>query len=181
MRDGFGRAIAAVAAGASLAWAGARAPAPSPQPGTTGGTVQDSGKFPTPEQLEKLEAVPVPARLFDLDVRSVDTWELAGPFPERIASEPYTEAGNPWAALVDDAARRRAGLVVPTEAMYCVARELGRFYLAQHGQPTVSLRSYITSRCNAPVANAGFQYVEGRVSRDRDDVEVYAQWKDGAL
>src|SRR5262249_30658609 len=96
---------------------GVRLPRPRPpapgaapqQPG--GGTVQDSSKFPTPEQLEKLEAAPVPARLFDLDVRSVDTWELAGPFPERIDSEPYTDAGNPWAALVDDAARRRAGLV----------------------------------------------------------------------
>jgi hypothetical protein len=176
MRDGcVGRAIAMAAACAGLACAG------GPGGSRPGNTVQDSSRFPTPKELEKLEAAPVPAKLFDLDVRTVDTWELSGPFPERIVSDPYTEPENPWAALVDDAARRRVGLVVPTEAMYCVARELGRFYLAQRGQPTVSLRSYITSRCNASVANVGFQYVEAAVSTERDDVQIYGQWKDPVI
>jgi hypothetical protein len=110
-------------------------------------------------------------------VRPVDTWELAGPFPERIAVEPYSDPESPWSSLLDDAARRRVGLVVPTQAMYCVARELGRFTLVHDGQPTTSLRQFITARCNASVGQVGFQYVEGEIPPDLGDTQLFDHWK----
>jgi len=137
----------------------------------------DTSQFPSKQELEKLGASPAPASLFGLDVRRVDTWELAGPFPEAIADEPYTEAGSPWAELLAQAASRRAGLVLPTRSMECVARELGRFQLAHRSQPTPSLRYFITARCNASVADVAFQLVEGPVLPGSDDAAVFAHWK----
>jgi hypothetical protein len=141
------------------------------RPATEGGT------FPSPEKLAQLGEAPVPENLFDLDVRDVESWQLAGPFPERIEAAPYSEPG-PWAALLDDAARRRPGLVLPTQAMYCVARELGRFYLATRRQPSEGLRRYMTARCNATEARVVIGYVDGPVSRRRSDVQVYGHWRD---
>jgi len=145
--------------------------------GSGGGTLSDSSQFPSPAELEKLGAAPPPAPLAQLDVRAVDSWELSGPFPETIAVEPYRDAESSWGSLLDEAARRRVGLVVPTQAMHCVARELGRFVLAQGGQPTASLRQFITARCNASVAQIGFQYVEGEASPELDDARLFAFWK----
>jgi hypothetical protein len=143
-----------------------------------GGKVADNRNFPSPEQLEKLGSTPAPSGFASLDIRPVDSWELAGPFPDSIRVEPYSDPESPWGSLVDEAARRRVGLVVPTESMYCVARELGRFYLANGGQPTPSLRQFITSRCNAPVAQIGFQYVEGEVPSGLGDAELFGHWKE---
>ncbi len=150
--------------------------------GGTGGTqgsdtVADSSQFPSPEELEKLGAAPPPSGLSTLDVRPVDEWELAGPFPERIEVEFWSDPGSPWGALLDEAARRRVGLVVPTQAMHCVAREIGRFSLAHGGQPTTSLRHFIASRCNASVAQIGFQYVEGEVPPGLGDAQLFGQWR----
>jgi hypothetical protein len=164
---------AAPAATAQEVAAGEAAPGP-------GGGGRVAGGFPTPEELEKLGQAPVPGDLFALDVRPVDSWRLVGPFPERVEATPYSE-DTPWAALLDDAASRRAGLVVPTRAMYCVARELGRFYLAHGGQPDDALRRFITSRCNASVARVGFGFVGGPVSRRQDDVQIYGHWRDSAI
>ncbi len=110
-------------------------------------------------------------------MRDVESWQLSGPFPERIEAVPYGEPG-PWAALLEDAARRRPGLVLPTQAMYCVARELGRFYLATRRQPSEGLRRYMTARCNASEARVVIGYVDGPVSRHQNDIQVYGHWRD---
>jgi hypothetical protein len=137
----------------------------------------EGGAFPSPKELAQLGEAPVPENLFDLDVRDLESWQLAGPFPQRIEAVPYTEAG-PWAALMDDAARRRPGLVLPTEAMYCVAREVGRFFLATRSQPSEGLRRYITARCHATEARVAIGYVDGPVSQRHSDAQVYGHWRD---
>jgi hypothetical protein len=137
----------------------------------------EGGVFPSPKKLAELGEAPVPENLFDLDVRDVESWQLSGPFPERIEAAPYTQPGV-WAALLDDAARRRPGLVLPTQAMYCVARELGRFYLATRRQPSEGLRRYMTARCNATEARVVIGYVDGPVGRHQTDVQVYGHWRD---
>lgn len=139
--------------------------------------VAEGGAFPSPKELAQLGEAPVPENLFDLDVHDLESWQLAGPFPERIEAVSYTEAG-PWAALIDDAARRRPGLVLPTEAMYCVAREVGRFFLATRSQPSEGLRRYITARCQATEARVAIGYVDGPVSRHHSDAQVYGHWRD---
>jgi hypothetical protein len=172
MRGGLSRRVAGAAAAClALACAGGTGGSRG------GGKVADNRNFPSPEQLEKLGSGPAPSGFASLDVRPVDSWELAGPFPDSIRVEPYSDPASPWGSLVDEAARRRVGLVVPTESMYCVARELGRFYLANGGQPTPSLRQFITSRCNAPVARIGFQYVEGEVPNELGEADLFTHWK----
>jgi len=135
--------------------------------------------FPRPEALAELGETAVPADLFDRDVKDVDAWQLAGPFPERLEAVPWREPG-PWAGLVEEAVQRRPGLVVPTQAMYCVARELGRFFLATSGQPSEGLRRFIIARCNATEARVVIGYVDGRVSPRESDAKVFAHWS-GAL
>ncbi len=139
--------------------------------------VAEGGAFPSPEELTQLGEAPVPENLFDLDVRDLESWQLIGPFPSQIEAVPYSEPG-PWAALLDDAARRRPGLVLPTEAMYCVAREIGRFFLATRSQPSEGLRRYITARCQATEARVAIGYVDGPVSPRHSDAQVYGHWRE---
>jgi hypothetical protein len=159
--------------------AGDAAPAGPPHSGPELPDFEPRGEpapgFPSPEALVELGEAPVPADLFDRDVKDVDGWRLAGPFPERLEAVPYRETG-PWAALVDEAAQRRPGLVVPTQAMYCVARELGRFFLATNGQPSEGLRRFLLARCNATEARVLTGYVDGPVSPGRSDARIFAQW-----
>jgi hypothetical protein len=166
------RPLAALGAAALVACAGAGALSPGARGPKAGG----GQSFPSPEELEKLGQSKLPQAVFGLDVRRVSEWRLAGPFPERIETVAYSD-GTPWAALLDEAARRRAGLAVPTEAMYCVARELGRFFLATGGGPTESLRRFILTRCHAPVARVGFSYVGGPVPPGRGEAEILAAWR----
>jgi hypothetical protein len=137
----------------------------------------ESGGFPSPEELAQLGDAPVPENLFDLDVRDIESWQLAGPFPERIEAAPYGGRGA-WADLLDEVVSRRPGLVLPTEAMYCVARELGRFYLATRRQPSEGLRRYMTARCNATEAKVVIGYVDGEVARHHGDTQIYEHWRD---
>jgi hypothetical protein len=135
-----------------------------------------AGGFPTPEELGQLGEQPVPENLFGLDVRPVDEWRLAGPFPAQVGAAAWVGEG-PWDALLQEVAQSRAGLVVPTEAMHCVARELGRFFLARRGRPTESLRRFIMSRCHTSVADVGFGYVDGEVGGASEE-QLFAHWKD---
>ena len=128
MHGGHWRIAATALATVLMACAGApRGSKPSEgseQPVPDSGDRQ-GGVFPSPQELENLGDAPLPEDLFSLDVRAVDGWRLEGPFPARVGATPYSQP-NEWSALLDEVARGRAGLVVPTEAMYCVARELGR-------------------------------------------------------
>ncbi len=185
--------LAACASAPAASGPGAPAQAPAkrsgaPNPPATGDlpaagraaeprSAAEGGVFPSPQELAQLGDAPVPENLFDLDVRDVESWQLSGPFPERIEALPYSEPGA-WAALLDDAARRRPGLVLPTQAMYCVAREIGRFYLSTRRQPSEGLRRYMTARCNASEARVVIGYVDGAVSRHQNDVQVYGHWRD---
>jgi len=173
--------IAAAAALALVLMACAGAPGSSkpsegPEQPVPSSEAPPKSAFPSPQKLEDLGDVPVPENVFSLDVRKVDRWQLEGPFPTSVGATPYSEP-TAWSALLEEAARGRAGLVVPTEAMYCVARELGRFYLAHRSQPTDSLRRFITSRCHASVAQVGFAYVDGGVSPHHNEAQLYSHWE----
>ena len=137
---------------------------------------QAPSPFPSREELEELSDLPEPVEIFGLDIHPVDEWTLEGPFPEQVGALPATESG-PWGALLHEASRRRAGLVLPTEAMNCVARELGRFYLAYRGQPPPGLKRFMTARCHASVTRVGTAWVSQDVPSHYDEVQVYGHWK----
>jgi hypothetical protein len=133
--------------------------------------------FPTPEKLEELAGEPIPRRVFKTDVRDVEVWELEGPFPERVDERRFDD-GSSWSALLADAAEQRTGLVVPTEAMYCVARELGRFYLMMDGFPSENLQRYIVARCQAGVEGISARHLHAEIDRRISDAEVFDQWRE---
>jgi hypothetical protein len=115
-----------------------------------------------------------------MDVRTVDAWTLEGPFPAEVGALPYSDP-SPWGGLLDAAARRRAGLVLPTDAMHCAARELGRFYLAHRGQPADSLRRFITARCRSTVARVSVAWVSGDVPEQADEARIFELWRDDVV
>jgi hypothetical protein len=178
MRGRVGAILTAAALATCTGGPAAAAPAPDPQPGAEQSAPPPPrpGGFPTPEELGRLGGRPVPENLFTLDVRPVDEWRLAGPFPAQVGAAPWVGEGA-WDALLQEVAQSRAGLVVPTEAMHCVARELGHFFLAKRGRPTESLRRFIMSRCHATVADVGFGYVDGEVGGASEE-QLFAHWKD---
>jgi hypothetical protein len=137
---------------------------------------QGPSPFPTREALEELSDSPEPVEIFRLDIHPVDEWTLEGPFPEQVGALPSTDTG-PWGALLHEAARRRAGLVLPSEGMNCVARELGRFYLAHRGQPPQALKRFIAARCHTSVTRVGTAWVSQDVPVHYDEGQVFTRWK----
>src|SRR5262245_20635529 len=124
------RLLAALGAAAAAACASGGPHSSAAPGGKSGG----GHSFPSPEELQKLGDSKIPEVVFGLDERRVPEWRLAGPFPERIEAVAYSD-GSPWSAVLEEAARRRAGLAVPTESMYCVAPEPGSFFLATGRRP----------------------------------------------
>ena len=133
------------------------------------------GAYPSPGDLDELGEPPAAEQVFDLDMRRVDRWRLRGPFPEKIGALPY-QGEDRWSQVLARQAERRAGLLLPTEAMRCVAREIGLFYLAHRGQPTDSLRRFITTRCHASVPQVQMAHYSGDVPPGADEAAVFSQF-----
>jgi hypothetical protein len=147
-----------------------------PGDGQAGGVVT-RGDFPAPEALESLRQQPQPGGVFDRGIRDVETWELRGPFPERVAVEPWSDE-SPASLALAEVARRRPGLVVPTRAMHCVARELGLFYLAHDGAPPEALRRAIRGLCRAAGPYVRFGTLQGKAPPEASDAEVLERWSE---
>ncbi len=135
--------------------------------------------FPTPEALEVLAGQPLPARLFDLEVRDVERWRLAGPFPERLDGRPWRDPSPAGALLAAQLEADAAGQAWTTEAMHCAARETGRFVLEHEAQPSEGLRRFIRGRCGASVSELRFGWVGGRVPPEIDEAQLVAAWSQG--
>jgi hypothetical protein len=136
---------------------------------------EGGGAYPSPEELEQLGEPPEPEQVFDLDTRRVDRWRLRGPFPDRVGALPY-QGEDRWSALLAEQARRRAGLLLQTEAMRCAARELGLFYLEHRGQPTDSLRRFIAIRCHASVSQLEMAHYSAEVPKGTPDDAVFERF-----
>ena len=133
--------------------------------------------FPTQDKLEDLAEAPFQGTVFDRDVQDVESWDLTGPFPDRLDERRFEDA-SPWGALLTDAAERRAGLVLPTEAMHCVAREIGAFYLEMGGVPSRNLKRYIAARCQAGVEKVGIRYLHTDIRPKITNAQLFAQWRE---
>lgn len=163
------------AAAVALACAGSPPPSPpSPEPAA------QSSPFPSAEELESLAEKRTGPVLLSQPTLDVESWDLTGPFPERIEVID-TSVGARWDALVDEAVRKRPGLVLRTEAMRCIARETGSFYLANKAQPGPGLQRYIATRCNAavPAYRAAVLFTDLPESISED--EIYGQWRDSVV
>jgi hypothetical protein len=133
------------------------------------------GAYPSPEELAQLGEPPPAEQVFDLDMRRVERWRLRGPFPEKIGALPDM-ADDRWSQLLAREAQHRAGLLLPTEAMGCVARELGIFYLEHRGQPTDGLRRFMTTRCHASVPQVRMAHYSADVPSNASEAEIFERF-----
>jgi hypothetical protein len=103
--------------------------------------------FPKQEALDELLEQPLPSESALANrYRDVETWELAGPFPDEVGPAPRP-GGDALDPVVDAFVASRAGLVVATASMDCFARELGRFLVAERGMPANALQRFAAGRC----------------------------------
>jgi hypothetical protein len=165
------RRIGAVLAAAW--WVGCAA-AEGPPP--SGGGRVAAGEFPSPEALEALGDQPEPVGLERGARGDPPRWELEGPFPERVEVEPWTD-DSPLARVLAEIVAQRPGLVVPTEAMHCVARELGRFHLADDAPPSETLLRWIGGLCRAPTPRLHHGWLQGAVEPGTSDAELVERWR----
>ncbi|HKJ24403.1 MAG TPA: hypothetical protein VKB65_06245 [Myxococcota bacterium] len=167
----LGRAAAAALAVGWISVAFARTdPEPKPPPAEGG------SPFPTPERLEDLTETPLPEGTFDRALADVESWVLEGPFPNVLAAVPYREPSD-WGGLLESQAARRAGLVVPTEAMHCAAREWGRFLLANGAPPGPGLTTWIGARCSASTPQISYHHFDGGIPAGASEAEVFEGWR----
>jgi hypothetical protein len=145
----------------------------------TGGASVAGAAFPSPSELEELAEAPPPAADLEVEVRDVERWTLAGPFPEAVGAAAFDDA-SPFGRLLADAARERAGLVVPTEAMHCFAREIGRYRLEHHADPDHAFQRYARARCGASVASVSIGHLEGSAPEGIDDARLLEHWRAAA-
>jgi hypothetical protein len=134
--------------------------------------------FPAPAALAAIEARPPVAPPVPPAGPATGAIEVHGPLPARAGSAPTAAEGAAAAAFVEAAARagRRAPL---TAALTCVARELGRFYLARGAWPGDGVRQFLGGACGALAPQAGYAYTHAQIPADVPEARVVEVWKDG--
>jgi hypothetical protein len=156
--------------------AGATSPPEDPGTASGAGSTSTGSPFPSEAEVDRLAGQAAPEALEALKGYDVDEWEFVGPFPERV--EVVAASGDTtWEKLLAEEAQRRVGLAVPTEAMHCVARQIGHFFLANRALPTNGLESYIASRCNAAVPSYQIGYVHADLPDGMPEGEIFEQWQ----
>ncbi len=133
--------------------------------------------FPDARQVQELaERTPGPGDLFEVDWAQVDRWRLAGPFPEVIGDEPLRAPG-PWDEVLLEVAVRRAGLLVVSEAMQCVARELGTFFAEQQRLAGPAVQRFVQARCGATRNELQAAYLLGEIPPGAADADLVREWR----
>ena len=131
--------------------------------------------FPSPADLSELPPAPSPENLIVPPVDEVDAWTLEGPFPERVELAQHAPA-TAFERLLADQVVKREGLAVVSEAMYCAAREIGRFLLARQKPPPNTLMEYMAARCGAVGADFRPAWFHGEVPSGISDEALLAKW-----
>jgi hypothetical protein len=155
-------------------WAAAAAAAGCAAHGPSASTSAEK-PFPSRDEVRELGGKAAPVRPPQPVVR-VDSWDLAGPFPDRVGEEPIAEP-TAWDQLLVEAASRRAGLVVASESMRCAAREFGRFRLEHDGLPDLSLHRFLLARCGATGQLLQSAFLHGEIPADASEPAVLEQWR----
>jgi hypothetical protein len=140
-----------------------------------GCATEGAARFPSREELRKIEESPPPARTSSGSDREIDGWSLAGPLPDRIGTAPHAPSG-PWEELMARAAEARPGVVFVSESMSCLGREAGRFFLANHALPSPRLRGFMANRCGSPTTEAVVFYNSGTPPGGAGDAEIFEHW-----
>lgn len=152
-------------------FAGCAASAPKRAPVAT--RFQDRPKFPAKARLEQI------ATEVELDLptslgRMLPRFDLEGPFGDPLQPGPHPAAPG----FVDDLiarAQSRKGMMA-NDALACVARNLGRFWLGESEMPAPPLQQFITARCGAQISTLRFRYLTGTVPARVTDRALQTEW-----
>ncbi len=146
-------------------------------PGTPPPAAVDPAGFPLPEALNALGPEPSPAQLASLETISVERWDLTGPFPDVIGVSPAAYQGGFGAELLAFASQR-AGTLVASADMACVARETGRFILARDARPPPALERHIRGRCGSISVRHHSVTLSGEAPETFSEDALLEQWRD---
>jgi hypothetical protein len=79
--------------------------------------------------------------------------------------------------VLQEAADRKPGAILMSEAMVCAAREAGLFFLSQMAQPSFGLQSFILGRCGALTGELNLGFLEAEVPPEVPEEEIFAEWR----
>lgn len=130
--------------------------------------------FPSRDELAALSAAPPRAAPAAEPTAPLEPWELAGPLPEAVGTRPSTDAA-PLAALLRARSAGTDGRVAVTEAMQCVARELGRYLLRHEGRVPPPFADFVLGRCGAMSSVAMTALVRGTAPARGDEAGLVRQ------
>ncbi len=128
-------------------------------------------RFPSKAQLVALTGETVAGGL-ERPTERVQTWDLAGPFPEELGATPVADADEWEGAMTARGA-------VASEQMRCAARELGRFAVTERRLASRSLQRFALARCGALATDVSVRTLTGTVDASAaDDAAAFASWRD---
>ena len=129
-----------------------------------------SSPFTSPDELKRLVASPLPAKVFAESAIDVETFALTGPFGARAH-----ETETPWGKLLAQTAA--AVHFEPDAALGCAARELAQFELKNSGAPSESLAAFMLGRCGATQEHGATRTLSGDVSESLTDQQLFDGWR----
>lgn len=132
--------------------------------------------FPQPSELEALGPGPAISEVLRSPLLEVEAWRLEGPFPGKVDVVPHAPA-SVFESVLDRAVAARAGAAVSSEAMHCVAHEVGRFLLARGSLPASGLLEFMAARCGAagPILRQAF--LQATVQAATSDDDLLRAWR----
>ena len=131
------------------------------------------GRFPTAAEIGEIGNAPPPKRLSAGKVKDLEAWDLVEP-PAEPAGPTARAPANPTERLLADAAAKRQGLLWASEAMNCVAKQAGHFFLAQDALPSDDIVYFMAARCGAVEGDVGFAYLTSTASAAMSDDAVFS-------
>ncbi len=133
--------------------------------------------FPDPRTVEELASRSgEPQSFLEVDWAQVDRWQLSGPFPTKIGDEPLRDPG-PWDQPLLDVGARRPGLLLVSEAMHCVARELGLFFAREGRLAGLALQRFVKARCGATGSELVLGTLTGSLPPEADEASILESWR----
>jgi hypothetical protein len=136
----------------------------------------ETKRFPSTAELRQLAQKQAPKKLFSDQTKDTDTWQLTGPLPDAVDTVDHKPT-TPWEQLLQQEVQRQRGRSLTAESMYCVAREIGLFYVQRQAFPSQRLEQFMANRCGAALGHVSTSYLSGDVPADSDDEAVYQRWQ----
>jgi hypothetical protein len=130
-------------------------------------------RFPSASEVGEIGALPAPSRISSAPQKDVESWDLVDSPDAPSANAPRTPA-TPWERLLADAAAKRQGLLWPSDAMHCLAKQAGQFVLAQGGIPNDDLTRFMAARCGVTEPEISLAHATGAFPGNASEDQFFA-------